>query len=128
MTTTTLPSRTILAGNDKASGADDAGEPLLYEATGGGIILGTLTLSPGAQTTRSGHVMSVGSGVVVEDGVPYMLRNSGVGVIARISTLAPEAQTTLPGHMVPVGSDLVVVDGMRYTWDTTNGGAILGTP
>ncbi|KAK3168632.1 hypothetical protein OEA41_005080 [Lepraria neglecta] len=25
--------------NDKASGADDAGEPLLYEATGGGIIL-----------------------------------------------------------------------------------------
>ena len=110
-----IPSRIVLAGNDRASGADDAGESLLYEATGGGIILGTLTLSLGAQTTRSGHVTSVDSGVAVEDGVPYTLRNSGVGVIARISTLASEAQNPPPGHTVPVGSGLVVVDGMRYT-------------
>ena len=47
-------------------------------ASGGVLVLGTLTLSPGEQTTHAGHAVSVGSDMVVADGATYtVLSGSG---------------------------------------------------
>ena len=91
--------------------------PSQQDFVGGGIVVGTTTLTPGAQSTSSGHTISVGSSVFAVDGVSYSKASAGSGgfIIGTI-TLPPGAQTTASGHIVSVASDSVVIDGSAYAW------------
>ena len=85
-----------------------------------------MTLPPGAQTTRSGHIISVGSGIVIADGTSYTLEISSGEVIIRSLRRPVGVLTTRSGRVVSAGLDLVVVDGISYAADASNGGIILG--
>ena len=122
-----FPSPSIRTDNDEALGAAYAGDAPLHEGPDGVVVFGTLTLPPGAQTTRSGHKISVGSGIVIADGTSYTLETSSGEVIIRSLRLPVGVQVARSGRMVSAGSDLVVVDGISYTVDASNGGVILGT-
>ncbi|KAL2053356.1 hypothetical protein ABVK25_006350 [Lepraria finkii] len=108
-------------------GATDAGDATLHEGPDGGVVLGILTLPPGAQTTRSGHVISIGSGIVNADGTSYTPGTFDGEVIMGSLTVPVGAQTTLSGYLISAGSDLVVVDGISYSLDSSNCGVSLGT-
>ena len=118
----------------------------LQEASGGGVKLGTVTIAPGAQTTYSGHVFSVGSSFVLVDGTSFDLQSlqsgappatatttspsqqdlSGGGVVVGTTTLAPGVQSTFSGHTISVGSSVFAVDGTSYN-KASGGGFIIGT-
>ena len=120
----------------------------LQEAPGGGFKLGTITIAPGAQTTRSGQVFSVGSSFVLVDGTSFGLQSpqSGAapaeaytsdpsqqyvsggdgGIVVGTMILPSGAHTTYSGHTMSVGSDVFAVDGTSYV-EAAGGGLIIGT-
>lgn len=119
----------------------------LQEAPGGGLQLGTVTIAPGAQTTHSGHIFSVGSSFVLVDGSSFDLQSSpagtpgspstsslsqqdsvgGGGVVMGTMTFPSGAQTTYSsGHTISVGSSIFAVDGSSYK-EVAGGGLIFGT-
>lgn len=91
------------------------GAPSQQDGSGRGVVVGTTTFLPGAQTTYSGHTMSVGSNIFAVDGTSYS-EAAGGGLILGTTTLPPGAQMTRSGHVISVGSTSVVVDGTSYTW------------
>ena len=137
-----------VAGGSVPTSSQDT-DPVVSPASGGAFVLGTLTLSPGKQTTQSGHAVSVGSDMVVADGTTYTLLSGSRGASLQIVpsstlnadpvvspasggafvlgtlTLSPGEQTTHAGHAVSVGSDMVVADGATYTVLSGSGGASL---
>ena len=124
------------------------GQPLV-EGANGGLIIGSTTLTPGAQITDQGHLVSVGSSDVVVDGSIYQLptnagevieatlpqqTNSPVlingqplveatsgGLIVGSTTLTPGAQVTVGGHTISKGISDVIVDGSTYPLPTHAG-------
>ena len=142
-------SRDPVVGGSVPTSSQDT-DHVASPASGGVLVLGTLTLSPGEQTTHSGHAVSVGSDmVVVVDGATYTLLSGSRGASLQILpsstlnadpvvrpasggafvlgplTLSPGEQTTHAGHAVSVGSDMVVADGATYTVLSRSGGASL---
>ncbi|KAK0514434.1 hypothetical protein JMJ35_003051 [Cladonia borealis] len=137
-----------VAGGSVPTSSQDT-DPVVGPASGGAFVLGTLTLSPGEQTTQSGHAVSVGSDMVVADGATYTLLSGSRGASLQIVpsstlnadpvvspasggafvlgtlTLSLGEQTTHAGHAVSVGSDMVVADGATYTVLSGSGGASL---
>lgn len=132
--------------NDNSEAESETGVPL-QEAPGGGVQLGTVTIAPGAQTTHSGHVFSVGSSFVLVDGTSFDLESlhssfppgsaytsapsqqdvpGGGGVAMGTMTFPPGVQTTFSGHTVSVGSNIFAVDGTSYS-SATAGGLEFGT-
>ena len=119
----------------------------LQEASGGGVKIGTVTIAPGAQTTHSGHVVSVGSSFVLVDGTSFDLQSlqSGAapgiatmaspspqdltpgGIVVGTTTLAPGVQSTYSGHAISVGSSVFAVDGTSFSKASSGGGFIIGT-
>ena len=87
----------------------------LHGIAGSGIIVGSLTLPEGAQTTDSEHTLSVGSSVFAVDGTTYTEAPGG-GLIMGTITVPPGAQVTASSHVVSVGSGSAVIDGTSYTW------------
>ena len=88
---------------------------ILHGIPGDGIIVGSLTLPGGAQTTNPEHTLSVGSSVFAVDGTIYT-EASGGGLIMGTITLPPGAQVTESSHVISVGSGSAVIDGISYTW------------
>ena len=141
------PLNPVSGGSVPTSSQDT--DPVVSPASGGAFVLGTLTLSPGEQTTQSGHAVSVGSDMVVADGATYTLSSGSRGASLQIVpsstlyadpvvspasggafvlgtlTLSPGEQTTHAGHAVSVGSDMVVADGATYTVLSGSRGASL---
>lgn len=137
-----------VAGSSVPTPSQDT-DPVVSLASGGAFVLGTLMLSPGEQTTQSGHAVSVGSAMVVADGATYTLLSGSRGASLQIVpsytlnadpvvspasggafvlgtlTLSPGEQTTQASHAVSVGSDMVVADGATYTVLSGFGGASL---
>lgn len=89
--------------------------PSQQDVSGGGVIIGTTTFPSGAQTTYSGHTISVGSSIFAIDGISYN-EAAGGGLIFGTKTFPPGSQITQSGHIISVGSSSVVVDGISYTW------------
>ncbi len=137
----------VAGGNVPTSSHDT--DPVVSPASGGAFVLGTLTLSPGEQTTHAGHAVSVGSDMVVADGATYTLLSGSRGASLQILpssilnadpvvspasggafvlgtlTLSPGEQTTYAGHAISVNSDIVVTNGATYTVLSGSGGASL---
>lgn len=131
---------------ENGSNEGSAIDAYLQEASGGGVKLGTVTIAPGAQTTHSGHVVSVGSSFVLVDGTSFDLQSSysgappgiayttgpsqqkvaGGGVVVGTTTLAPGAQIKYSGHTISVGFERFAVDGTSYSL-ASSGGLIMGT-
>ena len=135
----------VVGGSVPTSSQDT--DPVASPASGEVLVLGTLTLAPGEQTTHSGHAVSVGSDMVVADGATYTLLSGSRGASLQILpsftlnadpvvspasggafvlgplTLSPGEQTTHAGHAVSIGSDMVVADGATYTVLSGSGGA-----
>lgn len=63
--------------NDSNGGSEIGAS--LQEAPSGGLKLGTVTIAPGAETTHSGHVVSVGSSFVLVDGTSFDLQSPHPG-------------------------------------------------
>ena len=117
---TTYSGHTVSAGTglfvlDGISYVLSPSSAALPGVSGGGIIVGSLTLSGGAQVTNSGHTLSVGSSVFAVDGTTYT-EASGGGLIMGTITLLPGAQATESSHVISVGSGSAVIDGTPYTW------------
>ena len=104
------------------------GVTALPAPSGGGVLIGSSTLSVGSQATISGHAISVGSSNIVVDGstqaIPAPSSLSPVviggitaqtalngGVVIGSSTLVAGAQATVSGHAISVGSSNIVIDG-----------------
>ena len=120
----------------------------LQEAPGGGVKIGTVTIAPGAQTTHSGHVFSVGSSFVLVDGTSFDLQSLQAGappaiatatspsqqdlavggVVVGTTTLAPGVQSTYSGHTISVGSSVFAVDGTSFSKaSASDGGFVIGS-
>ena len=119
----------------------------LQEASGGGVKIGTVTIAPGAQTTHSGHAVSVGSSFVLVDGTSFDLQSlqSGAppgiaittgpsqqdlspgGVVVGTTTLAPGVQSIYSGQTISVGSSVFAIDVTSYSKASSAGGFIIGT-
>ncbi|KAL6720098.1 hypothetical protein ACLMJK_002019 [Lecanora helva] len=123
----------------------------MIAAAGGGIIVdGSTTLTPGAQATVHGDVITIGASNVVIDGSrTYAIPTNVGGVVeaalpmeptspVRIAgqavvkdadgdliiggaTLTAGAQTTDNGHIISVGASNMVVDGRTYALPTGTG-------
>ena len=120
---TTYSGHTVSAGPglfvlDGISYALSPSSAALHGISGGGIIVGSLTLPGGAQTTNSKHTLSVGSSVFAVDGTRYT-EASGGGLIIGTVTLSPGAQVTESSRVISVGSGSAVIDGTSYTWVTS---------
>ena len=76
------PLNPVSGGSVPTSSQDT--DPVVSPASGGAFVLGTLTLSPGEQTTQSGHAVSVGSDMVVADGATYTLSSGSRGALLQI--------------------------------------------
>ena len=115
-----------------------ADDPDIHEASGGGVVVGTLTLPPGAQVTTLGHIVSAASNHVVLDDTPYTIGASqgasipliqgsnpsfyeaaDGGVVLKNTTLLPGAQITYSSHTLSVGSGIVAIDGTPYLLSAT---------
>ena len=109
-------------GPEQLATADD---PLLGEASGGGVFIETLAIAPGAQISSWGYIISAGSdlnplvlstdaSVRLEDASePTSREVSGGGVAFGTMTLPPGAQFTSMGHIVSAASGIVIIDGTR---------------
>ena len=131
--------------NDNSKGSDTSVP--LQEAPGGGLKLGTVTISPGAMTTHSGHTFSVGSKFVLVDGTSFDLQSTNPsvtpgpthsggpsqndgddgGLVIGTERLPSGMQTTYSSHIISAGSNIVVVDGISYAIRSSGGGLIIGS-
>lgn len=105
-----------------------------------------MTIAPGAETTHSGHVVSVGSSLVLVDGTSFDLQSphpgappglaytssppqqgvSGGVVVMGTMSLPSGTQTIFSGHTMSVGSNIFGVDGTSYR-KGASGGLVFGT-
>lgn len=125
----------------------------VVRAPGGGIIIGSLTMPPGSQTTFLSHTISAGSSAVLIDSSIYALPTVGAilqqpkpplagpvliagqsivrapngGLIIGSSTVASGSQLTVSGHIFSAGLSSVIIDGSAYAL-STKVGAILPQP
>ena len=107
-------------GPEQLATADD---PLLGEASGGGVVIETLAIAPGAQISSLGYIISAGSDLnplVLSTDASVRLENaseptvrevSGGGVAFGTLRLPPGAQFTSMGHIVSAASGVVIIDG-----------------
>ncbi|KAK3171537.1 hypothetical protein OEA41_003621 [Lepraria neglecta] len=133
------------------------GSQSIVKATGGGVVIGSSTVAPGAQATIQGHVVTAGTNNVIVDGNNFALpstagetlqqqapaqqqqqtlaqvggqsivRASNGGLMIGISTLAPGSQATISGTIVSAGSTDVALGSSTYALPST-AGALLQTP
>jgi hypothetical protein len=85
--------------------------PVFYEAVDGGLVLGSVTLPPGVQTTRSGHTLSIGTGVVAVDGGIYTW-SAG----ASLQQVGPSSiDSEASGRLAPSGRSDLFASGQATT-------------
>ena len=121
---------------------------------GGGIIIGSLTIPPGSQTTILSHTISAGSSSVLIDSSIYALPTSvgailqqpkiplagpvliagqsivrapNGGLMIGSSSVASGSQSTISGHTFSAGLASILIDGSAYALPSTVG-AILQQP
>lgn len=135
----------VIDGTTNALPTPTAGAPIvigaisIQAAPSGGLILGSSTLTPWSQSNIAGHVISVGVGDVVVDGITSnlpipsmsspiligafpMQREPDGDLVVGSSTLVIGSQTTMAGHVISVGANDVIVDGVTNPLPTfTNG-------
>ena len=133
------------------------GSQSIVKATGGGVVIGSSTVAPGAQATIQGHVVTAGTNNVIVDGNIFALpstagetlqqqaqqqqqqqtpaqvggqsivRASNGGLMIGTSTLAPGSQAMISGTLVSAGSTNVALGSSTYALPST-AGALLQTP
>ena len=150
------PSNVVVDGVTSALpsyGAHPASSPIfvngqqMQRAPDGGVLLGSVSLAPGAQTSIGGHSLSIGSTNVIVDGVTSTLPSPGTtpttspllingqqmqrapdgGLIVGSITIPPGAQITIAGHTISIGVSSVLLDGNTYALPTTAGAILLTT-
>ena len=121
---------------------------------GGGIVIGSLTIPPGSQTTILSHSISAGASSVLIDSSIYALPTSvgailqqpktplagpvliagqsivrapNGGLIIGSSSVASGSQSTISGHIFSAGLSSILIDGSAYALPSTVG-AILKQP
>lgn len=113
-----------------------AAAPVVSQAPGGGLVVGSKTILPGQKDSVNGHDVSVGSSNVVIDGNSIafptvtpppstepvniagvqIAHASGNAFVIGGSTYKAGAQVTVSGHTVSVGSGEVAVDGTSHSF------------
>ena len=123
----------------------------VVRAQGGGIIIGSITIPPGSQTTFLSHTISAGSSSVLIDSSIYALPTSvrailqqpkppladpvliagqsivrapNWGLIIGGSTIASGSQFTISGHIFSAGLSSVLIDGNAYALPTRVGATL----
>ena len=127
-----------------------AGQPVV-RAPGGGLVIGSSTVPPGAQVTISSHTVLAGFSSVLIDGRTYALsKSAGVtlqqppspsasplliagqsvvrdpsgGLRIGDSTIASGSQNTFSDHVISAGISSILIDGSTYAL-SKSAGAIL---
>ncbi|KAL8922142.1 MAG: hypothetical protein Q9208_005337 [Pyrenodesmia sp. 3 TL-2023] len=121
------------------------GAPVISQAPGGGLVVGSKTIMPGSQDSINGHEVSVGPSNVIVDGKSIAFpavtsppsvqpvdiggvqisRGSNNDVLIGDSIYKPGAQVTVSGHIVSVGSGEVGIDGTTHRLPSTPAGSPL---
>lgn len=92
----------------------------LQRASNGGLIVGTSTLTPSAQTTVAGHALSIDSSNVILDGTTYALPTSAGAVLmppsvpqknTNMATLSNGAVMTAGGSVAALPGGQVITAG-----------------
>jgi len=110
----------------------------IAQAPNGALVVGSQTLSAGAQTTISGHVLSIGTDALILDGITHTLPSStsptptpfligsqsmqiapNGAILLGSQTLSPGVQTTISGHVLSVGTNALVLDGTIHGLPTS---------
>ncbi|KAM0794646.1 hypothetical protein BDR22DRAFT_922317 [Usnea florida] len=104
----------------------------LWRVSNGDVVIGSVTLSQGSQTTISGTPISVGTKFVAVDGSSFELalpkptdsapliggqcisKGSNGEVVVGSLTLSQGSQTKIAGTAVSVGSNGIMIDGTPY--------------
>jgi len=106
----------------------------IAQASNGALILGSQTLSPGAQTTVSGHVLSIGTNALILDGtthtlpspstpptpIPLLVGSQSIQIapngalLLGSQTLSAGTQTTISGHVLSIGTNALILDGLTH--------------
>ncbi len=108
------------------------GSQTIAQASNGALVVAGQTLSQGAVTTMSGHVISVGPSNILLDGTTHLLPSppptptpflidfqtiaqaSNGALIVGSQTLSPGAQTTISGHVLSIGTNALILDGLTH--------------
>lgn len=123
--------------------ADDTAAPkapVISQAAGGGLVIGTKTILPGQKDSVNGHDVSVGPSNVFIDSKSYsfpiitppptapthidvaglhIAQDSANAVVIGGSTYTPGAVATISGHTLSIGSSSIIVDGTPHTLPPT---------
>lgn len=85
----------------------------IHQAPSGGVVIGSITLRPGAQTTiKEKQLVSISKSIVAVDTGPTTTI-SGTNTVAESSS--PKSHTSTSEHVVSVGFNSIIVDGSTYT-------------
>ena len=102
----------VASATAKSSPPTQTSRPEIYEADNGGLVLGSVTLPPGVQTTRSGHTLSIGTGVVAVDGGIYTW-SAG----ASLQQVAPfSINSEASERLAPSGRTVLFASGQATTF------------
>jgi len=105
------------------------GQQISRAPNGQDVVYGGSTIAAGAQATISGHVVSAGPSIVVDQtsyalpvaapspvvvGGQAMHQAPNGGIVVGSNTIQPGSETTIGGHKISAGSSSVVVDRSTY--------------
>ncbi|KAI4254730.1 MAG: hypothetical protein LQ352_002925, partial [Teloschistes flavicans] len=124
----------------KADETAARGAPMISQAVGGGLVIGTKTILPGQKDSVNGHEVSVGPSNVFIDNKSYsfpaitppplsasehidvaglrIAQGFANDVVVGGSTYKPGVVATVSGHTLSVGSNSIIVDGSSHTFPT----------
>lgn len=92
------------------------GSQSIMKATGGGVVIGSSTIAPGAQATIQGHVVTAGMNNVILDGNSYALPSTAGETLQQQAPAQPQQQRQTPAQV-----------GGQSIARASNGGLVIGT-
>ena len=92
------------------------GSQSIVKASGGGIVIGSSTVVPGAQATTQGHVVTAGTNNVIIDGNNYALPSTVGQTLQQQAPAVEQPQQQIPAQV-----------GEQSIARASNGGIMIGT-
>ena len=92
------------------------GNQSIVKATGGGVVIGSSSVAPGAQATVQGHVVTAGTNNVVIDGNNYALPSTAGETLQQQAPAQQQQQQQIPAQV-----------GGQSIARASNGGVVVGT-
>ena len=101
----------------------------MQRASDGSLMIGSITIPPGAQTTMAGHAISVGASSIVMDGSTYTLPATAGAVVLTTANpnIGPQRTAiTLPNGSVLSAGGVATISGQVISVLSNDQGVVIG--